>query len=53
MATVIGIPETNAFNDAELAFLEGVFTYRGIHGRPTEHEFRQGLEVMSTSPRLE
>jgi hypothetical protein len=35
MATVIGIPQTNTFNDAELAFLEGVFTYRGIHGHPT------------------
>jgi hypothetical protein len=47
MAAVIGIPDTNAFNDAELAFLEGVFAYRGIHGHPTEDEFRQGLEVMS------
>jgi hypothetical protein len=37
----------NTFNDAELAFLEGVFIYRGIHGRPTEDEFRQGLAVMS------
>ena len=47
MACVINIPDTNTFNDAELAFLEGVFTYRGIHGHPTEVEFRQGLEVMS------
>jgi hypothetical protein len=47
MVAVVGIPDTNTFNDAELAFLEGVFTYRGIHGHPTEDEFRQGLEVMS------
>jgi hypothetical protein len=46
-AGVIGIPDTNTFSDAELAFLEGVFTYRSIHGHPTEDEFRQGLEVMS------
>jgi hypothetical protein len=47
MATVIGIPESNTFNDAELAFLEGVFAHLGIHGHPTEDEFRQGLAVMS------
>jgi hypothetical protein len=47
MAAVIAIPDTNTFNDAELAFLEAVFAYRGIHGRPTVDEFRQGLEVMS------
>ena len=51
MATIIGIPDTNTFNDAELAFLEGVFTYRGIHGHPTEDEFMQGLEVMSAYAR--
>ena len=28
-------------------FLEGVLTYRGIHGHPTEEEFGQGLEVKS------
>lgn len=51
MAGVIGIPDINAFNDAELAFLEGVFTYRGIHRHPTEDEFRQGLEVLSAYAR--
>ena len=47
MATVFGIPATNTFNGAEHAFPEGVFAYLGIHGHPTEDEFRQGLKVMS------
>jgi hypothetical protein len=47
MAAVVDIPNTNTFNDAELAFLQGVFAYRGIHGDPTEEDVKQGLEVMS------
>jgi hypothetical protein len=51
MAAVVGTPDTNTLNDTELAFLEGVFAYRGIHGQPTEDDFRQGLEVMSAYAR--
>jgi hypothetical protein len=47
MATVIGISDTNTFYEAELSFHGGVSAYRGIHGHPTEEEFRQGLVVMS------
>ena len=47
MAAPIGIPTINTFNDAELAFCETIFSDRGSQGRPTEVEFRQGLEVMS------
>ena len=47
MATDIGISDTSTFNEAELAFLEGVFAYCGIQGHPTEDEFRRGLVVMS------
>jgi hypothetical protein len=47
MTTDIGISDTSAFNDAELAFLEGVFAYWGIQGHPTEDEFRRGLAIMS------
>jgi hypothetical protein len=47
MATIAGIPDSDTLNDAELAFLEAVFAYKGIQGHPTENEFLEALELMS------
>ena len=47
MALGFARPDTDHINDAERAFLEGVFACLYIQGLPTEAEFRQGLEVLS------
>jgi hypothetical protein len=45
MAAVFATSDVNTLNDAERAFLAGVFAYQGVHNRPTEDEFRLALKV--------
>ena len=47
MKAVIPASDTDTLNDAERAFLAGVFAHQGIQCVPTEAEFRVAMAVMS------